>query len=522
MLARADFGDSLGKRMQVVFGGLNHTPACADGELWNTENVTTDFYPVLASRKPRGLYKTLAKCNGFGARDKLFWVDGTDFYYDGVRKGSVADSGKAFAFLGAYILIWPDKAYYNSATDVFGKLEETYVSGAGQISFSDGTYAGVPAKANTITTTGTAFAFEVGDAVTISGCSVSANNTTPIIREISDDKKTLRFTEKAFTISSGTSYTESGAVTIKRAVPDMDFIFVHENRVWGGKDDSIRCSALGNPKVWNDLDGTATGCWAVDVGSAGSFTGGVSYLGYAIFMKEERIYKVYGGKPSNFKALDSARSGVKDGCGGSFAIAGETLFYVGRNGVLRYTGGYPYEVGAQLGELLPLNAAGGSDGDKYYLSGTDAEGKSELLVYDTRCKLWTREDGRAATDFCWYDDALWFRSGNELWCEERKTGQTSEGIIASFVEFGDFREGSPDKKVCVAFQILSEGTVTVKFQKDGGAWETIGTVTGTNKQMHRLPIVNRRCDFWRLRLEGSGDWKVYEIAREFELGSDMN
>ena len=301
----------------------------------------------------------------------------------------------------------------------------------------------------------------------------------------------------------------------------MDYVFSHENRLWGCKGDTIYCSNLGNPKVWMDYDGTATGSWAVSVGSEGDFTGGVSYLGYAIFMKEERIYKVYGGKPSNFKALDSARSGVKRGCDRSFAIAGETLFYKARAGTVRYTGGYPYSVGDVLGEFEPESASAGSDGKKYYLSGADQNGSGVMLCYDTRCKLWTKEDTIAATDFC-YLDGVYFRVGNEIWREECGDGCTSEKTVESFVEFGDFYESSPDKKILAAFQLVFSGSVTVKFQKNGGDWETIATLSAKEKTIKRVPMVNRRCDFWRLRIEGSGAWKIWEIAREYELGSDMN
>ena len=84
---------------------------------------------------------SLQKPNGFTACDGLYWVDGTGFYKDGVQKGTVSDSRKTFAVLGAYLLIFPDKAYYHRETGVFGSLEATWT---GNVTFADGTlYGGV-------------------------------------------------------------------------------------------------------------------------------------------------------------------------------------------------------------------------------------------------------------------------------------------------------------------------------------------------------------------------------------------
>lgn len=86
-------------------------------------NLCSDYSPLLATRSRRMLYKTLQDPGGLFCWDKLCWVDGTTFYYDGVAKGTVTAGRKTFTALGAYIVIFPDKAYYNTAADEFGNLE---------------------------------------------------------------------------------------------------------------------------------------------------------------------------------------------------------------------------------------------------------------------------------------------------------------------------------------------------------------------------------------------------------------
>ena len=108
------YADGINKYRQTQFKGYNHNLYAQDGELWDMKNLTSDYYPLLSPRRPRYLYATLTKPNGFYAKDGLYWVDGTGFYADGALKGNVTDGRKVFAGLGAYIIIFPDKAYYLS------------------------------------------------------------------------------------------------------------------------------------------------------------------------------------------------------------------------------------------------------------------------------------------------------------------------------------------------------------------------------------------------------------------------
>ena len=227
------------KLTQRAFGGLDLRPGARSGVTQNglalvvrgMENMSGDFAPLLTTRRARYTAAALAKPNGLTAYEgKPVWADGTALCIDGESVGSVSDSPKVFATLGRRLLIWPDKKLWDGET--LSALEAS-VTASGLV-FGDGTYAQEQAKANSITTSGAPFPFRAGDAVTITGCAVEpANNKTPVVREISDDGRTLRFYENTFTLPEGeSSVTEPGAVTLARAVPDLDFLCVNENRVW--------------------------------------------------------------------------------------------------------------------------------------------------------------------------------------------------------------------------------------------------------------------------------------------------
>ena len=519
------YGDGIRKHTQVQFGGYNHNLYAGDGELWDMKNLTSDLYPLLSPRNPRYLLRKLTKPNGFFAMDGLYWADGTGLYRDGVRIGTVSDTKKRFAALGDYVIILPDKAYYNSRTGAFGSMTAMW---AGTVKIQNGTYAGEAAEANTIYSAGVNWSeyFRVGDAVAITGCVTHPeNNRTPIIREI--DGNYMRFYENVFVINAG---GDTETVTLLRDVPDMDFICENENRLWGCKGDTVYGSKLGDPFNWNVFDGVATDSFAVDVGSAGDFTGCVSFLGYPCFFKEEHIYKMYGDKPSNFQLMGSASLGVEAGSDRSFAIAGEVLFYLSRAGIVAYSGGIPQSIAAPFGTDRYKNAVAGSDGMKYYVSMERADGEYELFVFDTEKNLWHKEDGTESVGFGWNGDLYFLDADGNLWlngnAREIPAGASQESAVQSVAEFGDIVEGDPNKKGVSKLQIRCEldagASLTILMQFDSdGVWQTVKTLTTTVKRSFYLPIIPRRCDHFRIRLEGLGGWRMYSLVRESYSGSEM-
>lgn len=521
------YSDGNTKAVQLRFGGYNHTRAASDGELWDMLNLSSDEYPLIAPRKGRRHVRTMVNEGAIGGHDKLYWVDDTTFYYDGVAKGTVTAGDKQFAGMGSRIIIWPDKKVYNIATDAFESLEAS-ASGSG-VKFDNGTLYDEEAECNTIVCTAVDFSayFAVGDAVEISGCTTHPeNNKTPIIREISEDGHSLRFYEYVFTLDgtdeAPTGYTEPGTITFKRTVPELDFICVNENRLWGCRGDTVYASKLGDPKNFNVFDGLDTDSYWVEAGSAGAFTGCISFLGYPCFFKQSNIYKMYGDLPGNFQLMGSAVLGVAEGSGKSLAIAGETLFYLSTAGIMAYTGGIPSPVGDNLGDDFK-NAVAGSDGLKYYVSMQDSKGAWHLFVYDSRKGLWHREDDLQARGFARVGSTLYVhQEGGTVF--DLTTGGDEE-TVEWMAEFADFTEGNPNAKGYGKLQIrmeLEEGsTAKVELQYDStGQWKTVGSMTAKCKRTFLLPVIPRRADHCRLRISGKGGAVIHSIARQYFAGSE--
>ena len=524
------YQDGIGKVTQVKFGGLNRTAGAGDGDLTDMLNLTSDHYPVLSVRPPRYLHKILADPGGIYAWDKLCWVDGEGFYYDGKRKGTVTRGQKVFGHVGAYIVILPDKAYYNLVTDTFGSLEARW-SGQ-ELYFGNGKLYEEEAAANRIRAEGIDWNdyFRAGDAVTISGCTVNpGNNMTPIIREIDGDS--LYFDENIFTLLDGKEYVEGGRLQISRDVPDLKFVCENGGRLWGCTDAAYYCCCPNDPFNWNVYAGLDADAWTVPSGSAGAFTGVVAYKGYPAFFKEEIIHKVYGSVPSAFSVQDSATLGLAEGSAGSLAVAGEMLFYLNRRGIMAYGGGIPQPVCEAFGSEHYKQAVAGSDGLKYYVSMCDELGRWGLYVYDTQRRLWHKEDDTHALGFALSQGCLYMLNDKgEIWIvgdpAEVPPGCQPESAIAWLAEFADSTLESPNKKGVTKLQLRLElepgarAQVRIQYDSDG-RWHRFGRELGEGvKRSYYLPVIPRRCDHFRIRIDGVGQCKIHSMAIEAGSGSE--
>lgn len=106
-----------------VFLGFNDTESASEKEFEFTKNMSSDAFPLVCTRKPRELVTTLVAPNGIlSFNGSLYTVDGTSFKKDGVAKGTVANSKKCMIEFNEFILIFPDKAFYDTKQGTFGSF----------------------------------------------------------------------------------------------------------------------------------------------------------------------------------------------------------------------------------------------------------------------------------------------------------------------------------------------------------------------------------------------------------------
>jgi hypothetical protein len=336
--------------------------------------------------------------------------------------------------------------------------------------------------------------------------------------------------ENEFTLAKTEIDYEEAGVTIKREVPDMDYLCTANNRLWGCKGDTIYASKLGDPFNFNVFDGLSTDSYSVETGSPGEFTACYNYLGYPTFFKEDAIFKIYGSKPSNFEAISSLTAGVAKNCAKSLAVAGDMLFYLSPAGMVCYSGGTPMPIKSVFGNVCYRNGVGGSDGIKYYISMMDEEGISHLFVYDTTNGLWHKEDDLKILDFYRYGSQLLMVDENCVFMKVYGNGDSGEGLEETFlpwsVEFGDFIENSPDKKTLTKIQIqlalAKDASAEMYIQYDGGNYLKVGpTLMGKQRRSWYLPLIPKRCDYFRIKLTGEGGCRIHSLVVEYSTGSAL-
>lgn len=564
------------RTMVSVFRGYNHNLRIAENEFYHMTNLSSDHYPVLSPRRARGIYVAEGAPTGLISKDGLCYVDGEDFICGGERVPlGLSPEPKTLVSMGAYVIIMPDKKYINTIdTNDKGDIEAA-VETEGEVSFTlcraDGSAFGetsvgeeapesptntalwidtssVPhvlrqyssaeaswgAVATTyirISATGIGLSFKEGDGIAVSGVSdeaLSNLNGTMILEARGDDYLVVTGILDQVT-------TQSTPITVKRQMPNLDFIIESGNRLWGCRYgealngeivNEIYASKLGDFKNWNCFTGISTDSYTATVGSDGPFTGAIEHLGYPIFFKEACMHKVYGSYPANYRVQSTACRGVQKGCERSLAIVGEVLYYKARTGVCAYDGSLPAEISAVFGEENYYYAAAGALGNKYYISMADEMGKWHLFVYDAAKGLWHREDDTQAVCFCRSRGDLFYIDYADKYIKSvRGTGVPESKPIKWEAVSGIIGTDSPDKKYVSRMDVrMSLGAgARVSFYAEynsSGEWEYLFTMDGINLETFAVPIKAKRCDHMRIRIVGTGAANIFSICKTMEQGSD--
>ena len=561
------------------FRGLNLSQGIGDGEWAWMQNMDTREYPAVVRRQKRVHVATLKKPNGLCATDRLCFVDGVKFYYNGFYYGDVEDSEKTLVPMGAKIAIFPDKKLFDTTTFSFTDMEQKNVS-SGTVSVTlakgDGTPYGEYTEGGTapenpengqlwldtsgdapvmktwseaqglwvaeaatyvlVSATGLGQGLKALDGVTVSGLEEAGLNGDWILTDAGPDY--ILFTgilQKAL--------TQAGEVRVERTCPEMDFVVEKDNRLWGcsSADHEIYCCKLGDPTNWRAYQGVATDSYAVTVGTPGPFTGAAVSGSAVIFFKENCLHRVYGTQPSNFTVYVDNLRGVQQGCHKSAVRVNEYLYYKSVFDVCVYADSEVAGISAALGTESYKNAVAGVCGNRLYLSMEDQEGAWQLLVYDTAAGVWTREDGTHALGFAsCLTETFMLRADGELYAllpgEYNKdffmvgsdytvyAQEETDEEVSWELRTGEILRELPDHKYIGKIQLYLEldpgARAEVALRRDGGAWEKVQELSGGDQRRCTLPIYPRRCDRMEIRLTGVGHARLVNWSKYVGYGSE--
>ena len=566
--------------MTSVFGGLNHNLKINDGEWYDEKNLSASHYPLFSQRARRGTVLTAENPLGMLAKDALMYIDGSTLYFNGLPvSGVTLDADKVpkqMVSMGAYAVIFPDRVYVNTKdlTDC-GSLDAAYTS-VGSISYTPCTLDGAaitptvsgtePASPNVgdywVDTSGSKHILKVYtstlgwqeiattyvkigakgigtnfgeyDGVTVSGAEIDSLNGDYVLYGVSTD-----YVIVAALIDQATNQT-SGSISMKREAPEMDYVCEANNRLWGCKYgfvdgqtiNEIYACKLGDFKNWRCYMGLSTDSYAVSLGTDGKFTGAITLQVYPLFFKEGCIHKIYGSMPSQYQVNTTMCRGVMDGCAESLCIVNERLYYKSRSDVCVYDGSLPTGISDALGTDGYDSAAAGAQGSVLYISMRNVATREwSLFTYDTSKSIWHREDGTHASHFAAVrGDLLYVDADTDKIMSATGMSGDAEDAVSWSAESGMMGYEMADQKYtsryCIRAKLGAGASITLKIEYDSdGVWHDQGTWTGAagtgSIGSVTMPVIPRRCDHFRVQVSGTGDVKLYSIARYYEGGSDQ-
>jgi hypothetical protein len=472
--------------MTSAFHGYNHNEMIQDGEMYDMQNLSDMDYPVLSPRKKRGITsydiegaQSVPLC-GIHGRDQLVMIRGADVFYNFTEvtglHGTIDATKlpKKIVSFGAYVLILPDKKYFNTVhLSDCGSIDRLWSDSGSNISLimcrGDGTdydmtQITVSSSAPANPTNGKLWMDQSGDVdvlrqytssteewlevattfVKISGNGIGANLKEYDVVEISgleapnsassrvkkqvqdlNNSMIVYFRGEGYIVvagllSSSIAAAKSQTVRADLTMPEMDYLCESNNRLWGCKYgwengqvvNEIRASALGDFRNWKRFMGLSTDSYTASIGTDGVWTGCAVQRGYPVFFKENVIHKVSGSMPSSFSVNTIVARGVQDGSWRSVCVVNEAIYYKSRSDVMMFDGSMPVSVSEQLGNILYSDARAGALKNKYYISMKDTNGHWRLFNYDTEHRTWHKEDSTRALGFGRVDDELFYIDEN--------------------------------------------------------------------------------------------------------------
>lgn len=412
----------------IEFKGLNRRSVVAEGEMSDMWNLTSDSYPVLTQRKPRGtldlppgVIRPLQILSKFG---KIAMIavnqSGTSFYYNNEKINEVTgitESTRMVA-INNRVCFFPERTSLDITKDgvqsgTYGSLSADVTLTNKQVILSneDAVFA-LPHSTNP---------FDYDDAINIhissytpSGGSATATDfdVSCIIEDViegsTDDTIVLpRETFIEMTGEGVTNFTITGS--IERPVPDIDHVIEWNNRLWGvsNEDNTVYACKLGDPSNWNYFQGTSLDSYYAEQGTDGIWTGSAIYSNHLIFFKQDSMCRIYGTAPSNFQVSNTEVFGVEPGSKRSVITINDTVYYKSKIGIMAYSGGVPYCISDGLNVEF-RDVIAGTEKRKYYASIHTKAGGYELMVFDTEKGVWHKEDNTRFRACATIDNRLYY------------------------------------------------------------------------------------------------------------------
>lgn len=348
---------------------------------------------------------------------------------------------------------------------------------------------------------------------------------------------------------------EAGTVTKTVWLPEIDFCVEHDGRLWacryglqrGETVNEIFCTAARSFSQWEvydvDEDGVPldTDSVGLSVSSAGAFTGAAIYNDVPTFFKEERMYRVSGSSASGFSLYTDTVPGVREGCEKSLCVAGGVLYWMARMGVYAYNGGRPTRISTKLDGVIRTDCMAAGNGRKAVFVWRELD-QQQMYIYDAEFGTWTREELKyPVRDITTIGEMIVVKEEGEIsygwWtmADQREEGLSRDGFELIGVEkqfYWHCETGLRGltstrtkyvSRVDLRLELETDATAMVSVEYDSsGVWERLALIGRAGLRTQDIGCRLRRCDHYRLRIEGAGQAQIVTLAETTEGGSERH
>lgn len=324
------------------------------------------------------------------------------------------------------------------------------------------------------------------------------------------------------------TWHDRSCFSVTRSIPKMDFVVSAGNRLWGcycaNGVNELYGSKLGDFRNWNCFEGLSTDSYRVSRGHSGPYTGAAVLGGCPLFFRADCLEKIFPAAGGDHGVVTVSLEGIEAGSAKSAVVIREKLYYKSEGGVCCYNGTLPVRISRALGNVSYHDAIAGARGSRYYINMKDQDGGYHLFVYNTETGFWYREDD------CYFLAA--YRAGERLYLLPRLgtpllcvDGSSGSRNVDWWAETGDLLPRMALRRYVTRMQVTAQldpgAELRVYLSYDGGPWLRKGELRGNRLKSVTFPVLARRCERLRLRLEGTGGMELHSLSWLTQAGSDV-
>lgn len=329
--------------------------------------------------------------------------------------------------------------------------------------------------------------------------------------------------------------SEPGTITLRYDIPALVGVFADHERLYGFEQNRIHVSAKGESGIcFTRLKAHDVGHAAVTIELDAEVTGGCMYKGSPFFFTDGAVVRLVADAELGFRVLVIPTVGVTPQAVTSPAVVGNNICYFSRHGLALFDGKQGRVVRAGLS--APQGGAAVADGRFYSFFAAEGD-KEALYAYDAAKDLLYSLGADRRIDVA-------FALGGVLIGTERASDgstrllvfaerenlpypisamvesgvltEVSAESVESVLELGEERFLQEEMSPFALFmdaELDEDATLCLELYCDG-ADEPIHrfSLAGTHpRTTHRFACYPRRCQSYRVRVNGKGNFRVFDI-----------